>query len=303
MDDIVRDRRLAFTTNDISVAGVRRAVETRLKELQASTVDSTSEEYRLLVEAREFLERNETENFPPTATTSAVVPLSMSSLEKLIDGVVDRQRSERSSEHEHSVEAVESRTAQHTVAAVTKASQDFRRARSLPLAGLGGATATLWGSRETFGTDLSGVGTAAWSVGCAVILLFIALLFMAAKHSQSRDEEVLRNLYDPDVQSEALQKTLESASVFGETMFSRREYRVVLLIMSAGLEVRPIYYRELETARDVRTGRRMSTVDLKNAATDAGNLAIERFLAANVLVSVRHGPYERFTLSEHHVPH
>jgi hypothetical protein len=104
--------------------------------------------------------------------------------------------------------------------ATTKASQDFRHTRSLPLAGLGTITGLVWGSQKVFGADLSGAGTELWAIGALVVVFASACTFLLAAKIQREDEVRLRAMFDPDIQAEALRFTVERVR-----SFTRRLYR------------------------------------------------------------------------------
>ena len=151
-DEILRDRRLLVQTDDQTPAGMKRAIEERLTTLQPDGVTETTEEYRLLVEARELLENYA--NRDHTAST-AIVPITSVALEKLINALDRRPESAELSRDQKKAQAVaeqrqvEVRMRDSASAAVTKASQDFRHSRTLPFAGIGTIAAAAWASRAT----------------------------------------------------------------------------------------------------------------------------------------------------------
>src|SRR5262245_60923207 len=87
--------------------------------------------------------------------------------------------------------------------AATKASDDFRNHRTLPTARIGAIAAALWATRQIFGVNLTHVGTTVWAVGAGSVVVIAILLLLLMRKAQHHDEQVLRRLFDADVQGYA----------------------------------------------------------------------------------------------------
>lgn len=265
-DEILRDRRISFGPCEPTPDAVLRTIEAQLKELVAQTVDQTSEEYRLLVEARQWLE--EFMDQPPPRST-ALVQLPAHTLEKIVDAISRDIRPPIAP-----LESVEQRMIEHTGSAVRRASEDFRRDRAWPIAGGGGLVATLLAAAKPLGVETA-VGADFYFVISGAVLCLALSLVVRASLDQRKDEEVLRQLYDPDVHGRVV------AHIFAESSpappngeldyaFTRSEFRHVLWHEVTGLPGQP-------------HPRPLSTVDLPGALVDATQLALERLVEIKVL--------------------
>jgi hypothetical protein len=195
LQDILADEELALGNIKATVDDVRRAIDARLRALQADTVTRTPDIYRRLVNAREALDRLERDI--PEHKSAELVPLSF--LERVLDIIqkpvptsgpgepppIERMRKSRS-------------------VAITKASEDFRKRRTLPTAGIGAIAAAVWATRQIFGVNVTHVGTINWAIGAGSVVIIAVILLLLMRKAQRNDEQVLRQLYDPDVQGSAL---------------------------------------------------------------------------------------------------
>lgn len=261
-DEILRDRRIAFTTSNYTPTGVRRAIEARMKELQPDTLDETSEEYRLLSEAHEFLDEHEDAEATPHST--AIMPMPAQTLEKIVEALSGANKPPAPG-----IDPPEIRMLDHTTRAVTKASTDFRNGRSLPLAGFGALVVAVVGTREVFGVRTTALDRQMWYLGAGGALIVALVVFLLARINQGRDESSLRRLYDPDIQAEALEPAINRAR--DDRFIVRADYRQLLWHIACWTDTRR------------PRARPFSTVDIEGAIFDAAQLALERFVAMGVL--------------------
>jgi hypothetical protein len=281
LDEILADRRMGFVTDDQSAAGVKRAIERRLMELQPSTVEETSDEYVRLTAAREFLDDEPRVPAGRPGTAMEAVPSQM--LDRLVTALVERTTP--SEPPPLPAPPPEQRMAVNRREAATKASKDFRNARAIPIAGLGGLVAAVWGTRAAFGVDFSHVGTLVWSIVALGAVGVSMAVFGLARSTQGRAEVALRRLYDPDVQTDALRELLDQ-----QKTFIRADYRDALSFLANPFSrhrLVPFRRHARLPSRDVHRFQ-LSTVDYASALEDAVSLALERFFKLGVLdISLR----------------
>lgn len=293
MKELARRLKLNVDESALSKIKLVRAIEAKLLELQPSTVAETSTEYRELIDARQLLKPNPTAAKKPSAEL-VTVPAQL--LSRILD-IVESKPSQVSPPSPAVAGATPVKAMKKSVkVATTKATSDFRRDRTFPLASLGIVAAAAWAARDSLGVDLSVVGTQAWMYGTAVVISFSALVLLYSSRAQVRDERILRRLYTPEVQELAFlyfapvssreMKRRSKRDVSNSRFISPREYAHVLFDIA---EVEEVRHRErssslLFSARRVRyRGLRASTVDLEAAVEDAANLALQRLTELGVI--------------------
>jgi hypothetical protein len=201
LEDILGDRELGLDAALLDVEAVRRAIESKLKVMQEETVGETSDRYRRLIEARTALDNMA--GASDQRVGGELIPIPSRLLERLIERLDTPSAARSQVQREGGPSAGEQMRSSRTVA-VTKASQNFRNRRTLPLTALGAVTAALWATRQAFGANLTHVGTVLWAgvAGGILVLTLFSLIYIW--RIQAQDEEVLRRLFDPDVQARAL---------------------------------------------------------------------------------------------------
>ena len=251
-----------------------------LMSMQAETVDGTSEQYRRTLEAWKFLSDSSDRSGGPPSTE--LLAISGAALERMFMTLAETQKQQTAATEKaaaaNATAAAERRMLEHRTAAATRASSDFTKSRTLPLTGVAAAAATVWGTRSDFGADVSEIGTLAWTVGAVVVILLSGVFWQASHREQERMKLRVRQLYDPDVQSEALARLRLD-------WFSRFTFRESLGDLVAGGEYHGY-------------AARLSTVDYDEALNDAGNLAIDRFVVMGVLETSFMRGAEMFRLAE-----
>ncbi len=303
LDDVIRDRKLNFVTDDNSRAGIQRAVERRLRELQAESAEETSEEYHGLVEAREFLARPG-QDVPPTSTD--LVRLTPKSLERLVELAADT-----GGRAAPKAEPAEVRMTAHRTATATKASADFRYGRTLPIGA--GATLVVWliSTRESFGVDTPQVSQGFWAAFAVAVVAIGLMLYLLATRQQRHAESILRGLYSPDIQGQALHAAFEREDETQEDVDARQHLRYNSNQPNDLLEsaITRSSFRHYLVAEAVDRQRpygghglialvpslSLSTVDLSGAAQDAAGLALERLTEMGVLTVTNGAGIDYFT--------
>jgi hypothetical protein len=284
IQEIITDPDLGLSDVEPTSDAVRRAIEQKLQSMQPDTATHTSPLYRQLVVARESL--NELGAASSGARGAELVPIPSAVLERLIDAI--SKPDQKATPQEPSVSE---RMQANQLVAVTKASQDFRNRRALPLAGLGTLTAALWATRQAFGANLSHIGTAVWAGATVGIILIVVLVFLMTSNAQGRDEVFLRRIYDPDVQAEALRRIGMSDFFNAARGFTRSDFRMALWGTSmsrSGLANLPVGEKSSHEDPTGRPRNRiLSTIDRVGALDDATQLAMSRFLEMDVLASRR----------------
>lgn len=193
--------------------------------------------------------------------------------------------------------------------AATQASVDFTKARSLPFAGAGALVLSVYGLRSYFDVDDPQIPSELFYPFLAVAVVVIIFGFGLSTVVQRRATFILRKLYDPDIQEEALNRLgEESADFFGS--HGQREFETAskhgrpqwALDEGAGIIInRPLYRYAL---RDVAYGysgdsvsiRLLATVDLAAAADDAAGLALDRLCDLNIVEPVVYKRRQAFRL-------
>lgn len=303
--DITEDQELGLRDVEPTADAVRDAIDDKLRLLQSETVTETPEIYRRLISAREAIDKLDVANEKRQGTE--LIPMPTVMLERLLDAI-----QKPSQVTEQKGPTVTERMQASRSVAITKASQDFRNRRKLPLAGLGAVSAILWGTRQAFGANLSNVGTIVWSAAAGVILLMSIFFLAIVSRIQNSDEDTLRQLYDPDTQAIALEgiSSLVRTGVIRER-FTRNIFRKALWYIANNrtdarvrFRTEDIDFREAENFRETimsfpgpreRKGLRfLSTTDFVGALDDSSELAIARFIEMGVLRSKQERGREMF---------
>ena len=278
--DVLSDPELRLPAGLSDADEARDLLARRLMQMQVETVNTTTDDYRRVLAAWELLNDLRTKASRPPSTD--LVPAVSHSLEVVVQAIADAQKEAASAALASSEKATadarrtsaETRMLDRKVASVTAATADFTKGRTFPTAALGTASAVIWATRSDFGADFSGAGTVWWSLVAGATFVASGVLLWFSHREQQRMKSVLRALYDPDVQAEAL---LSAGSGF-----RRSDFRTSLVHLALHASGERIPRRGLR--------RYLSTIDLVDAQIDASNLALERFQAMGVLtVDLRHG--------------
>jgi len=279
-----------------------REIDKNLLDLQAEPGGTATDRYRDLISARAILTGGGSSANDPGTDLMAIPRRSW---ELAIASIASASAS-KSKKTPGNAEA--KRMQKHAVVAKTKATSDFRKSRSLPLGGLAGLTGAVWGTRETFGVNLTDTGTIVWSlVSLYVISVAVIAWVISARHTR-RDERYLRRLYDTSTQGFALETAAARRSRYGaEVEFDRHDFaRARWDHSTGGRHGEEVEFDRHDFARALwdhsTRGRRriapsiLSTVDLESALDDASNLALERFMELKLVEAVYLGPIERIRL-------
>jgi hypothetical protein len=264
LQEIIADQGLGLTNVEPTVDAVQRAINDKLRSMQAETATQTTETYRRLIDARTSLDELSSANNERGSTE--LVPMPAAVVERLLD-IIQKPNIAAEPPKPPIIERMQTNRS----VAITKASQDFRNRRALPLAGLGTIVAALWGTRQAFGANLSHVGTVVWAAVSAGIVVIVFMLLILVRQAQSRGERALRRFYDPDVQADALRSLRDEMDSEDVDYFTRRHFRDAL--GSAAYYGHKQLYNVL------------STIDFSAALEDATELAIARFVEMKVLTS------------------
>jgi len=171
---------------------------------------------------------------------------------------------------------------------------------------LGTVTATIWGTRQAFGADLSHVGTLAWAIASGGVVLAAFALWILIYRIQTHDEETLRREFNPDIQASALRLMKELGQ------FTRQDFRVALWYRAAYPRLSRRQRQNLEQHMQLMAGGRadfevtfarqnqailsfLSTVDLVDATDDAAHLAVEHFIDMGVIYASQELGLELFS--------
>lgn len=225
---IISDASLELGEVEATADALRRAIAAKLQPMQSDTIARTSELYYRLVDALSAASRLTGQGGAQNSTQ--LIPVPIAALERLIQIIQKPEPLAQGQPDRLGPSAAEKMYATRSIA-VTKASKDFRNRRRLPLAAIGTLTGALWATRQTFGANLTDVGTAAWAFSAAGIIAIMIVLFIWTYRIQDQDEETLSRLFDPDIQGTALRFASEKGSSFlflKENGFSRREFRQAL---------------------------------------------------------------------------
>lgn len=288
--EIIEDPALGLAGTTPTYDAVRRAIDEKLRSLQPTTTEQTPELYSRLVDARRALD--ELKSAVGNGSGAAIIPMPVAAVERLVDAVARLAANNAKPQSSPVDRMQEARSS-----ALATASRNLRNQRALPLAGLGTVTATIWGTRQAFGTDLSHVGTLAWAITSGGIILAAFARWILIHRIQTHDEETLRREFNPDIQASALRLMKELSQ------FTRQDFRVALWYraayprLSRRQRVKLDEHMQLMAAGradfEVTFARQnqavlsfLSTVDLTDAMDDATQLAVEHFIDMGV-ISVR----------------
>lgn len=194
-------------------------------------------------------------------------------------------------------------------AAATQASADFTKTRSLPFAGVGALILSAYGLRTYFNVGDVQIPSELFYPFLGVAVLAIVFGFCLSTAAQRKANFILRALYDPDVQEEALNRLgEESADYFGshrQRAFetdSQHGRPQRAFDDGAGIIInRPLYrYALRDAAYGNISGRSLinllSTVDLAAATDDAAGLALDRLSDLKIIEPVVHQRRQAFRL-------
>jgi len=194
-------------------------------------------------------------------------------------------------------------------ATATQASADFTKARSLPFAGAGALILSTYGLRTYFNVgDVELPSTLFYPLFLAAVIV-IAYGYLASTIAQRMASGILRALYNPDVQEEALNRLGEESSDYFGSHSQRniemdgapgRSHRAIA--DGAGIIVnRSLYLCALrDVAHRGRTRRPfvdlLSTIDLAAATEDATGLALDRLCDLKIIEPVVYERRQAFRL-------
>lgn len=311
-EELVADPVLRLEGVPPAHADIRRAIDSQLRELQSTTGQLAEARYLALMTARSQLEQLSTSSSTPEGRELVTLPSAV--LERLISSL-EGGGSTPAGRRDSAERFIELKTA-----TLRRASQDFRRARTLPLAGLSGVLAAIWASKTALAVELPGISAGMFGGAATVVVTASLLTLIAAHRAQAEDEAFLRRLYDPDVHARALHSALwggdltnwefhDQRNLLGVARerhrrrrarrdarddgregpsFLRSDFRNSLWI--AADEVRPLIddfpnsrYRRTRTYHALRS--LLSRVDRVNAIEDAADAALGRYLELGVLSS------------------
>ena len=276
LDDVLADRGLELPEEtQATTDALLDALSRRMAPLQGATDNDNKELHRRLLAAHEFVRNLDPAR--PGGQELVIMPPYM--LEKLIDAVSQSNRPVGPS--------AMARLTESKSIAVTRASKDFTKARTLPLVGVGAVAVFLWTARDTLKVEVPSISAALYGVVSLGIFFACVLALTVAKLAQSRAEGTLRSIFDPDVQGEALRYVLnEGPGIRGHRgpatrCCTRRESRHSLWgrATRGGPTSRPS-----EIMWSV-----LHTVDLAGALDDAVPAALDRFVELGVLTVHRTG--------------
>lgn len=196
-------------------------------------------------------------------------------------------------------------------ATATQASADFTKARSLPFAGAGALILSAYGVRTYFNVGDVELPSDWFYPLFWTAVLVIGVGYLASTMAQRQASRILRALYNPDVQEEALNRLGdESSDYFGShsqrmiEMDGEEPGRSHRAIDSGdGIIINRSLYRY--ALRDIAYGRigslgplvdLLSTIDLAAATDDATGLALDRLCDLKIIEPVVYQRRQAFRL-------
>ncbi len=194
-------------------------------------------------------------------------------------------------------------------AAATQASADFTKARSLPFAGAGALILSTYGLRTYFDVGDVELPSTMFYPLFWVAVIVIAYGYLASTMAQRKASRILRALYNPDVQEEALNRLGEESSDY----FGSHSQRIIEMDGEPGRSHRAIddgagiivnrslyLYALHDVAYRGRTRRPfvdlLSTIDLAAATEDATGLALDRLCDLKIIEPVVYERRQAFRL-------
>jgi hypothetical protein len=195
-------------------------------------------------------------------------------------------------------------------ATATQASADFTKARSLPFAGAGALILSVYGLRTYFNVGDVQLPSDLFYPLFWVAVFGIGFGYLASTVAQRQASGILRALYNPDVQEEALNRLDDESSDY----FSSHSQRMIEMHGEPGRSHRAIddgggfiinrsLYRY--ALRDIAYGRAgslgrfvdlLSTIDLAAATDDATGLALDRLCDLKIIEPVVYQRRQAFRL-------
>ncbi|MHA6694637.1 hypothetical protein [Homoserinimonas sp. A520] len=193
----------------------------------------------------------------------------------------------------------------------TQASADFTKARSLPFAGVGALILSAYGLRTYFNVGDVELPSAMFYPLFWVAVIVIVFGYLASTMAQRKASGILRALYNPDVQEEALNRLGEESSDYFGSHSQRiiemdgepgRSHRAI--DDGAGIIINRSLYRYAlrDVAYNYRGGARrsfvdlLSTIDLAATTEDATGLALDRLCDLKIIEPVVYQRRQAFRL-------
>jgi hypothetical protein len=318
LDEISADERLGIGKVE-SLEEAESALHAALLEVQAASDGKTPERYYLLVGALQSVHAMSQHPGSIARRKGAEIQLAdvatraLEAMEQSTKAIVETNREllEALKKPPPSPVAAspEQRLAAQQRVFVTKASKDYTRVRTVPFVVFGAAFVAVWAVRGAFGVDVKNgqiiSSSPIWTIGLVSLLLLLAGLWLVSRREQARDERILRALFDPDVQSDAV--ALASELYLGAP-FRLADYRDLLRATAAERRYRRssrqdrrwIMHDEEEFgSRDRRdfigalvhdgerlTARTWSTVGIDDASDEAAAIALERLIESEFVEAV-----------------
>ncbi|MEV7634336.1 hypothetical protein AB0N64_18195 [Microbacterium sp. NPDC089318] len=195
-------------------------------------------------------------------------------------------------------------------ATATQASADFTKARSLPFAGAGALILSAYGLRTYFNVGDVELPSEWFYPLFWTAVLVIGVGYFASMIAQRQASRILRALYNPDVQEEALSRLGDESSDY----FGSHSQRMIEMEGEPGSPHRAIdsgdgiiVNRSLYRygLRDIAYGKAgslgstvdlLSTVDLAAATDDATGLALDRLCDLKIIEPVVYQRRQAFRL-------
>ncbi|WP_146069929.1 hypothetical protein [Cryobacterium sp. M15] len=203
-------------------------------------------------------------------------------------------------------------------ATAAQASADFTKTRALPFAGAGALILSVYGLRTFFNVGNVELPSALFYPFFLITAVVIMLGYMASAVAQRRAGSVLRALYNPDVQEEALNSLAEESSDYFGSHSQRtvemdgepgRVHRAV--DDGGGIIVNRSLYRY--ALRDAAYGYRgplrssyvdlLSTIDLAAATEEATGLALDRLCDLKIVEPIVYERRQAFRLTSESPQH
>jgi len=249
---------------------LQTAIDKELLSLQEKKGKKSTSRYQLLVAARMSIPGKAVaiRRAAEVDNRSSIAAQQLELARKAAEEAASAKEAEKLTK----VAKIASKMGKHKSVAATRASSDFRKGRALPFGGLFVVVGALWASKEAFDVDLPNLDPYLWVTLATFALVGSAFLLLASSLIQWADEQRLNRLYDPELQSEALQGIgSDESDDFRDDepdFFTQRDYQ-----------------RMLERVARVRHASvlTLSTVDLRGASVDATDLALQRFVEMGAL--------------------
>lgn len=192
----------------------------------------------------------------------------------------------------------------NVTATATQASTDFTKKRSAPFATAGALIVSTFGLREVFNVGELELPSEVFYPSFGLAAVAIISGWALSRQAQTRSTRVLRALYNPDIQEDALETIrTESADHFGQHgsrifaserhwvesqwavaqddgsfIFNRGMYRDTLVGRSCRRAHRRYFMR-----RSIDPFEMLSTIDIDAAADDATGLALDRLTELKII--------------------